>query len=106
VGRKHGVAKVDLIGALTDEGALNRSDIGQIDIYYKFSTVDLPAGMRRELADVFRKVQVQGQRLRLSYLEGEGKRGGKGKKGKKGKKDRHRSRPKARSATPGHAETE
>ena len=77
VGRKHGVSPGELVRALTDEAALSRADVGQIDIHQKHSTVDLPGGMTRELCDVFRKVQVCGQRLRLSSVQGEGKYGGK-----------------------------
>jgi ATP-dependent RNA helicase DeaD len=113
VGRKHGVTPGDLVGALTNEAELTRADIGHIDIHQKHSTIDLPGGMRTELCDVFRKVQVCGERLGLSFMGGDLKPTGKNKgavwkglhnrskgdqsKGdgpkSKRKKDRHRNRP-------------
>ena len=101
VGLLHGVEPGNLVGAISNETALSGGDIGHIAVHENYSTVDLPAGMRRELFEVLKKVRVRGQRLRLSTMDDEirkhkGKKSFKSnkpeKKKPKRKKDRHRKR--------------
>jgi ATP-dependent RNA helicase DeaD len=71
VGSAHEVQPGNLVGAITGEADLSGSEIGRIEIFDSYSTVDLPSGMRSELFEALRKVRVRGQRLRISSLDEE-----------------------------------
>jgi len=71
VGRVHGVTPGNLVGALTNEAALNSEDIGRIGIFDEYSTIDLPGEMQRDLFDLLKKVRVCGQRLQISLPDDE-----------------------------------
>lgn len=124
VGSAHGVQVGNLVGAMTGEAQLDGGQIGRIEIFDQYSTIELPAGMHSELFQALRKVRVRGQRLRMSSMDSdarsddarpgnfkprERKPGGKKRGGKKGfnmskpvdgrpkrKKDRHRRRKKGK----------
>ncbi len=68
VGRAHGVRPGNLVGAIANEAGLEASHIGQIAIFDEFSTVDLPAGMPREVFKVLGRAWVVGRQLRISKL--------------------------------------
>ena len=44
VGKRHRVEPRQIVGALANEGGLQRADFGRIDIKPDFSLVELPAG--------------------------------------------------------------
>jgi len=105
VGDTHGIQPGNLVGAITNETDLTGGDIGQIEIFATYSTIDLPAGIRHELFQALKKVRVRGQRLRLSAADGDSWHGDRGQRSQKGikrkkpakakpkrKKDRHRKR--------------
>jgi|688.fasta_scaffold10756_12 ATP-dependent RNA helicase DeaD len=68
VGRIHGVKAGNLVGAVANEIGLNSDLIGQIKIHHDFSTIDLPAGMPREVFKTLGKAWVLGRQLRISKL--------------------------------------
>ena len=69
VGRAHGVKPGNIVGAIANEIGLDPSNIGQIRIENEFSTVDLPAGMPRELFKTLGRAWVLGRQLRISKLK-------------------------------------
>jgi len=106
VGRTHGVEPRNLVGAIANEAGLESRYIGHIRLYDEYSTVDLPAGMPKELQRHLQNVWVCGRRLQLqpegrparpgsahARPGGRGKPAGKGKPGTgKGKPARRRER--------------
>ena len=75
VGQAHGVKPGNIVDVLTNEAVLDSAHIGHIEIYDDYSTVDLPQGIPRDLFRALKRVQVTGQRLRISRLaDGERRR--------------------------------
>ena len=69
VGRAHRVTPVHIVGAIANEAGLDSSYIGKIEIFDQFSTVDMLAGMPRNVFQLLQGVSVMGRRLNLSRLE-------------------------------------
>ncbi|MCC2617940.1 DEAD/DEAH box helicase [Aestuariibacter halophilus] len=65
VGHSHGVKPGNIVGAIANEGNIDSKHIGAIEIFDRFSTVDLPQGMPPETRDALQKARVSGQRLGL-----------------------------------------
>ena len=74
VGASHGVEPKHIVGAIANEAGLDGRHIGAIDIRDEHSTVDLPAGMPRDLFRHLKKVWVRGRQLRISVLSAPGGR--------------------------------
>jgi ATP-dependent RNA helicase DeaD len=66
VGRKHGVKPANIVGAIANEANINSQNIGRIDIFPEFSTVDLPQSMPSTSLQHLRNVWVSGQKLSIS----------------------------------------
>jgi ATP-dependent RNA helicase DeaD len=66
VGREHGVAPSNILGAIANEAELPGKRIGRIVIREDHSFVDLPTGMPKEVFLKLQKVVVSGQKLRIS----------------------------------------
>ncbi|MFN3714496.1 MAG: DEAD/DEAH box helicase [Alcanivoracaceae bacterium] len=66
VGRKHGVKPANIVGAIANEANINSQNIGRIDIFPEFSTVDLPQSMPSASLQHLRNVWVSGQKLSIS----------------------------------------
>ncbi|NMH60357.1 DEAD/DEAH box helicase [Alteromonas ponticola] len=65
VGHSHGAKPGNIVGAIANEANIQSKHIGAIEIYDKFSTVDLPAGMPNETRDILQNTRVAGQKLAL-----------------------------------------
>jgi ATP-dependent RNA helicase DeaD len=76
VGRDHGVKPGNIVGAIANETGLDGEHIARIKIEDSYSTVELPAGMPKELFMELKKVRVAGQQLNISKF-GEHSSGGK-----------------------------
>lgn len=67
VGRRGGVSPKNLVGAIAGESTfITGRDIGQIDIFDSYSTVDLPSGMDQEILAEMDGVFVSGKPMNLS----------------------------------------
>ncbi|MEN8260705.1 MAG: DEAD/DEAH box helicase, partial [Pseudomonadota bacterium] len=85
VGREHEVNPKDIVGAIANEAGVESRYIGHIKLYDDHSTVDLPAGMPKEIFNHLKKVRVCQHPLRISLIgavqsEQPAKNAGKGKK--------------------------
>ena len=65
VGHTHGAKPGNIVGAIANEANISSKNIGAIEIYDNFSTVDLPKDMPRETQDTLQKTRVAGQRLSM-----------------------------------------
>ncbi len=70
VGFKHGASPGSVVGAIANEADINGRDIGRIEIYDFFSTVDLPEGMPREVFNLLTNTRICNQELRLTKVVG------------------------------------
>ena len=76
VGHNHGVKPGNIVGAIANETGIDGDHIARIRIQESYSTVELPAGMPKELIEELKKIRVAGQQLNISKL-GEGASGSK-----------------------------
>jgi len=65
VGHAHGAKPGNIVGAIANEANISSKNIGAIEIYDNFTTVDLPKGMPKETKETLVKTRVAGQRLNL-----------------------------------------
>jgi ATP-dependent RNA helicase DeaD len=68
VGHAHGVKPGNIVGAIANETGIDGDHIARIKIEHDYSTVELPAGMPKELFNELKKVRVVGQALNISRL--------------------------------------
>jgi ATP-dependent RNA helicase DeaD len=65
VGHAHGAKPGNIVGAIANEANISSKNIGAIEIYDNFTTVDLPKGMPQQTKDTLAKTRVAGQRLNI-----------------------------------------
>lgn len=70
VGREHAVEPKHIVGAIANEVGLDSENIGRIELFDRYSTVELPEGMPRDLFQHLRNVRVRGERLRIALADG------------------------------------
>jgi ATP-dependent RNA helicase DeaD len=68
VGAAHGVKAGNIVGAIANEAGLASQEIRGINIQDDFSTVELPAGMPRDVFKTLGRAWVVGRQLRISKL--------------------------------------
>lgn len=68
VGHTHGVKPGNIVGAIANETGIDGDHIARIKILDDYSTVELPAGMPKELLQELKKVRVVGQLLNISKM--------------------------------------
>lgn len=68
VGHAHRVMPGNIVGAIANEAGLDSKDIGRINIYDDYSTIDLPAGMPEEIFRDLKKIWVVGKTLNISRI--------------------------------------
>jgi ATP-dependent RNA helicase DeaD len=70
VGRAHGVIPGNLVGALSNEGQIDSRSIGRINIFDRFSLIDLPADLSQDQLHKLRKINVCEEQLQISLDSG------------------------------------
>jgi ATP-dependent RNA helicase DeaD len=80
VGHSHGVKPGNIVGAIANESGIDGDHIARIKIEEDYSTVELPAGMPKDLLQTLRKVRVAGQALNISKVSDAAKAKDKSKK--------------------------
>jgi len=68
VGYRHKVKPGNIVGAIANEAELDSRYIGHIEIFDDFATVDLPAGMPKEVLHILKKARVCGRPLDIKPL--------------------------------------
>ena len=106
VGHVHHVKPGNIVGAIANEADISSKNIGAIEIYDTYSTVDLPAGMPAETREQLQGTRVAGQRLSLREWSDKppargNREGGKGRDGGRGD-DRGANRAKPNFAKKEH----
>jgi len=70
VGKRHKVAPGAIVGAIANEGGLNRSDFGHIAIRVDHSLVELPAKLPANVYKALEKTRIQGILINLQPERG------------------------------------
>jgi ATP-dependent RNA helicase DeaD len=65
VGKRHKIGPGAIVGAIANEGGLNRSDFGHISIRPDFSLVELPAKLPRETFKALERTRISGVLINL-----------------------------------------
>lgn len=65
VGKRHKVMPGAIVGAIANEGGLNRSDFGHISIRPDFSLVELPADLPKDTLKKLERTRIQGVLINL-----------------------------------------
>ncbi|MBP6037663.1 MAG: DEAD/DEAH box helicase [Azonexus sp.] len=65
VGREHGAQVRDIVGAIANEAGIESRFIGRIALYEESSTVELPAGMPKEVANLLKRTRIKGVPINL-----------------------------------------
>ena len=68
VGRRHRVQPRQIVGALANEGGLQRSDFGHIDIRIDHSLVELPAKLPPEAWQALAETRISGKLIELGRV--------------------------------------
>jgi len=69
VGRNDGVKPGNIVGAIANETGIDGDHIARIKIEETYSTVELPAGMPKDLFQALKKVRVAGKPLNISRMD-------------------------------------
>ncbi|WP_333873861.1 DEAD/DEAH box helicase [Methylobacter sp.] len=77
VGHNHGVKPGNIVGAIANETGIDGDHIARIRIQDDYSTVELPAGIPKELFQELKKVRVAGQQLNISKMDENAKKAAK-----------------------------
>ncbi len=70
IGHMHQVKPGNIVGAIANEAGIDSAQIGRIEIFDEFSTVDLPQGMPQEVFFALKKVWISGRQLKIAKAEG------------------------------------
>ena len=66
VGKRHKVEPRQIVGAIANEGGLDRSDFGHIDIRGDHSLVELPATLSEQTRAALERTRISGKLIELS----------------------------------------
>jgi len=75
VGKRHKIGPGAIVGAIANEGGLQRSDFGHISIHPNFSLVELPAKLPRKTFKALENTRISGVLINLQPDRAPGKSG-------------------------------
>jgi ATP-dependent RNA helicase DeaD len=70
VGKRHRVEPRQIVGAIANEGGLDRADFGHIDIRGDHSVVELPASLSEQTLSSLQRTRISGKLIELTPLDG------------------------------------
>jgi ATP-dependent RNA helicase DeaD len=70
VGRRHRVTPAQIVGAIANEGGLDRSSFGKIDIRTDHSLVELPAHLPKKVHQALARTRIGNQLIELRRARG------------------------------------
>lgn len=68
VGKQHGARPGDLVGAIANEGNISSKYIGEIQLYDRHATVELPKGLPGEVLRKLQKARVRQQPISMTRV--------------------------------------
>ena len=100
LGHNQQVRPADIVGAIANEAGIESRYIGRIQLFDDHSTVDLPAGMPKEVFQHLKRVQIRNQPMDIEKVAGGSAQEDRPYRAKPGKSDRPFSKPPGKSAKP------
>jgi ATP-dependent RNA helicase DeaD len=73
VGEMDSVRPGDLVGAITNEAGISRSDLGRVEVRERHSTVEVATGVANTVVDRMTGVSIKGRRALVKVDEGGGR---------------------------------
>jgi len=70
VGKRHKVEPRQIVGAIANEGGLDRGDFGHIDIRGDHSLVELPVSLSEGTRSALERTRISGKLIELTPQEG------------------------------------
>ncbi len=70
LGKKQKIRPGDILGAIAGESGINGSDIGAIDMYDKFSFVEVPIDVAAKVIDKMKQVKIRGHKVNMEMASG------------------------------------
>ena len=77
VGRQNKIAPNYILGALVDATGLAGKSFGRIDIYDKFTTVEIPEADKEHVLDSMTGTKINGHKIKIKLYEGRERNDGK-----------------------------
>ena len=69
-GREAGIRPGDLVGAIANEAGLNSNVIGVVEVMDRFSLVEVPEVLAREIIETLSRTRIKGQKVAVRlFLE-------------------------------------
>ncbi len=68
LGHAHQVKPGNIVGAIANEAGIDSAFIGRIEIFERYSTVDLPGDLPNDLVESLKQAKIGGRRLRISRV--------------------------------------
>ncbi|HHO56056.1 MAG TPA: DEAD/DEAH box helicase [Trueperaceae bacterium] len=68
VGHSHNVKPGNIVGAIANEAKISSKNIGRIDIFDDYSTVDMPTNLDDKTMKTLSKARVAGQAMKITIL--------------------------------------
>ncbi|MGO1468419.1 MAG: DEAD/DEAH box helicase [Tissierella sp.] len=69
IGNRKGVRARHILAALTQDGGVNKGSVGKIDIYDKFSFVEVDKSEARKVLDKLNNEEIKGSRVRVEIAK-------------------------------------
>ncbi len=69
VGRRHGVNPGSIVATIAEKAGIQGKRIGRIELYDKYSTVDLPEGMSRNAFHVLKRAYLSNRPMKISEVK-------------------------------------
>lgn len=69
VGRRDGATAANIVGAIANEGKIPGKAIGAIDIYDRFTLVDVPSEFSAQVIDLMRNSRIKSQSVRIRVAD-------------------------------------
>ena len=65
VGKKQNIRKGDILGAITGETGLSGRLIGDIDVFEKFTFVEVPVEYAQDVQDAMQDIKIRGKNITI-----------------------------------------
>lgn len=74
VGRTQKVSAKDVLGAITNETGIHGKMVGKIDIYDKYTFIEVPEENAQDVMSIMKNSQIKGRRINIEPAKGKGSR--------------------------------
>ncbi|SCY64762.1 DEAD/DEAH box helicase [Alkaliphilus peptidifermentans] len=69
IGKRHGINAGNLLGAIANEAGIDGSDVGAINMYDKFSFVEVPRELERNVIKAMKKNRIKGRKISVEVAK-------------------------------------